>query len=280
MSNNVITASSSQSDDMLRFAVINARSLRNKTAVFVDHIIEQNIDVCAVTETWLKDKDTASIADICQSGYSFKSFPRPSNRMGGGTGVMFNSNLNVYLSCGGDMQSFEYSEWNLSIAHRSVKLIVVYRPPYSVAHPILPGRFFDEFSNHLETIVLSPEILLISGDFNFHLDDMANTNTMKFNEMLETFGLKQHVSKPTHSSNHILDLLITRSITDINVLSIENTLFLSDHRFVECKLSIPRPKHSNKEISCREMKKINIDDFKAELSCVNSLCDNIVDLDA
>ena len=98
MSNNVITASSSQPDDMLRFAVINARSLRNKTAVFVDHIIEQNIDVCAVTETWLKDKDTASIADICQSGYSFKSFPRPSNRMGGGTGVMFNSSLNVFVN--------------------------------------------------------------------------------------------------------------------------------------------------------------------------------------
>ena len=69
---------------------------------------------------------------------------------------------------------------DFSIAHRSVKLIVVYGPPYSMAHPILPGRFFDEFSNYLETIVLSPEMLLISGDFNFHLDDMANTNTMKF----------------------------------------------------------------------------------------------------
>ena len=62
-------------------------------------------------------------------------------------------------------------------------------------------------------------------------------------------------------------------------MSIENTLFLSDHCFVECKLSIPRPNHSNKEISFREMKKVNIDDFKAELSCVNSLCDDIVDLD-
>ncbi len=57
---------------MLCFATINARSLRNKTAVFVDHIVEQNIDVCVVTETWLKDKDTASIASICQPGYSFK----------------------------------------------------------------------------------------------------------------------------------------------------------------------------------------------------------------
>ena len=156
--------------DMLRFAVINARSLKNKTAVFADHIIEQNIDVCVVTETWLKDKDTASIADICQSGYAFKSFPCPSNRMGGGTAVMFNSSLNVSLSRGGDMQSFEYSEWNFSIAHRSIKLIAVYRPPYSVAHAILPGRFFDEFSNYLEAIVLSPEICEIIVD----LDELTN----------------------------------------------------------------------------------------------------------
>ncbi len=114
-------------------------------------------------------------------------------------------------------------------------------------------------------------MLLISGDFNFHLDDKANTDTMKFNEMLETFGLKQHVSTPTHSSNHILDLLITRSTTDIKILSIDSTLYLSDHYFVECKLSIGRPMHPKKEISYREMKKINFDDFKADLSRVNYL---------
>jgi hypothetical protein len=67
---------------MLCFETINARSLRNKTAVFVHNIVEQNIDICEVTETWLKDKGTASIAGICQSGYSFKSFPRQSKRSG------------------------------------------------------------------------------------------------------------------------------------------------------------------------------------------------------
>ncbi len=80
--------------------------------------------------------------------------------------------------------------------------------------------------------------------------------------MLETFGLKQHVSTPADSSNHILDLLITRPTTDIKILSIESTLYLSDHCFVECKLSIGRPMHPKKEISHREMKKINFDDFK------------------
>lgn len=265
--------------DLLRFATINARSLRNKTAVFTDHIVEQNIDVCVVTETWLKNKDTPSIAGICQSGYLFKSFPRQSNRMGGGTGVMFKSGLNVSLSRGEDLQSFEYSEWKFLIAGYSIKLIAVYRPPYSMAHPVLPGKFFDEFSSYLEDIILCPEILLITGDFNFHLDDTGNTNTIKLNEMLETFGLKQHVSIPTHSSNHILDLLITRSTTDINISSIESTLYLSDHCFIECELSIPRPLHSKKEISYREMKKINIDDFKADLRCLDRRCENMANLD-
>jgi hypothetical protein len=66
---------------------------------------------------------------------------------------MFNSSLNVSPSRGGDMQSFEYSEWNFSISHHSIKPIAVYRPPYFVAHPMLPGKYFDEFSNYLEDIV-------------------------------------------------------------------------------------------------------------------------------
>ncbi len=264
---------------MLRFATINARSLRNKVAVFSDYIVDQNIDVCVVTETWLKDMDTTSIAGVCFPGYSFKSFPRQSNRSGGGTGVMFNSNLYVSLSGGGETQSFEYSEWNFSILEYSIKLIAIYRPPYSAAHPVLPGKFFEEFSNYLEDIVLCPEILMITGDFNFHLDDTVNSNTIKFNEMLETFGLKQHVCTPTHSSNHTLDLLITRSTSDINILSIESTFFLSDHCFVECNLSIPRLNDSKKLISYRDLRKINIDDFKLDLRNVNSHCENIAHLD-
>ena len=106
---------------------------------------------------------------------------------------MFNTNLYVSLSGGGETQSFEYSEWNFSILEYSIKLIAIYRPPYSAAHPVLPGKLFEEFSNYLEDIFLCPEILLITGDFNFHLDDTVNRNTIKFYEMLETFGLKQHV---------------------------------------------------------------------------------------
>jgi hypothetical protein len=45
---------------------------------------------------------------------------------------------------------------------------------------------------------MCPEILLITGDFNFHLYDIADEDSRKFIEVLETFGLIQHVKFPTH----------------------------------------------------------------------------------
>ena len=69
------------------------------------------------------------------------------------------------------------------------------------------------------------EVLLITGDFNFHLDDSLNNDSHKFNELLETFGLLQHVKGPTHTSGHTLDLLISRSTNDIKVCSLRSTSF-------------------------------------------------------
>ena len=52
----------SSRENLIRFASVNARSLKNKSAEFVDHIFGNNIDICVVTETWLKDIDSVSIA--------------------------------------------------------------------------------------------------------------------------------------------------------------------------------------------------------------------------
>ena len=48
----------------LHFANVNARSLKNRTAEIVDHVLSNNINVCIVTETWLKEADTVSIAAL------------------------------------------------------------------------------------------------------------------------------------------------------------------------------------------------------------------------
>ena len=38
--------------------------MKNKTAILVDHILEEKIDICVVTEIWLQDVDSVSIAAL------------------------------------------------------------------------------------------------------------------------------------------------------------------------------------------------------------------------
>ena len=96
------------------------------------------------------------------------------------------------------------------------------------------SKFFSEFSSLLEDIASSPTELVIFGDFNIHVDSKAG-HSATFSSTLEAFGLKQHISSPTHSSGHILDLLITRDkapMIDFGVFEQS----LSDHSAIFCKL--------------------------------------------
>ena len=257
----------------LRFGIVNTRSIRNKTSDFIDHVLDNGIEICAVTETWLTDKDSVSIAALSPNGYSFANFPRPSSRSGGGTGVFFNNSFNVVLSNGGEKRSFEFSDWRLSAHGRIIKIIIIYRPPYSEAHPVPVSEFFQEFSTFMETTVLCPEVLLVTGDFNFHLDDDSDADAKKFMELLDTFGLQQHVITPTHMSGHLLDLVISRTSNDINVFSPQSSYFISDHCFIECLLSVPGPNIVFKEVSYRKLKQIDVDSFKSDIVS-SALCNS------
>lgn len=162
----------------LCFAVANVRSARNKTALIIDHVIGNTIDLCVLTETWLKDDDSVSISSLSPSGYLFDNCPRPSQRIGGGIGLMHRDNLQTSRTDSGEKRSFEFCEWNITNLSRPLKIIGIYRPPYSEAHPVSAKVFFEEFSDYLENIIMCPEVLLISGDFNFHLD--SHTSIVSF----------------------------------------------------------------------------------------------------
>ena len=86
----------------------------------------------------------------------------------------------------------------------------MYRLQYSSSHPVIVDVFFEEFSADLELIILSSEPLLITGDFNIHVDVVGNPVSAKFLDLLEAMDLRQHVATPTHQSGHTLDLIITR----------------------------------------------------------------------
>ena len=89
---------------------VNTRSIRNKTAEFLHHVLDSRLDVCAVTETWLNEQDTVSLASLSPLGFNFKNFPRPSERNGGVTGVFYNLSLDLSFPNGREKSSFEFSE--------------------------------------------------------------------------------------------------------------------------------------------------------------------------
>ena len=86
---------------------------------------------------------------------------------------------------------------------------------------------------------MCPKVLVISGDFNLHLDDLRDNDTKKFMDLLETFSLSQHVSGPTHLSGHTFDLIITCLSYDVVLASPKGTFPISDHFIIQCPIGFP-----------------------------------------
>ena len=113
-------------------------------------------------------------------------------------------------------------------------------------------------------MVVSPEELVIVGDFNFHVEDVNNSHAMQFTSLLEFFYLKQWVTKPTHRCGHILDLVITRS-ADIDASFVHDLCVLeqpiSDLKAVCFNLRLQKPPNERKTVIGRKLKNIDFDSF-------------------
>jgi len=63
--------------------------------------------------------------------------------------------------------------------------------------------------------------------FNIHVDQTDDVYAVRFRQLLQSFGLVQHVNEPTHSAGHMLDLIITRTDTEVTDLHVGD--MISDH---------------------------------------------------
>ena len=85
-------------------------------------------------------------------------------------------------------------------------------------------------------------------------------------DLLETLSLSQHVSGPTHSSGHTLDLIISRSSVDVVLAFAKATFPISDHFIIQCPIGFPRPALSCKELTFRYLKNIDTAEFSADIA--------------
>lgn len=232
----------------------------NKPELIQQYIVDKQIDVLFLTESWLSPDTPPSVLNsLTPPDYSFQHIPRPSGR-GGGIAAIFRSKFSATLVKSLSFPSFEHMLLRLTYASKSYLFLTVYRPP-----SMSKSSFISDFSSLLEDIASSPSDLVIMGDFNIHLDSPDEHYSSTFSSTLEAFDLKQHISSPTHASGHILDLLITRDKTPIIDYGVSEQS-MSDHSAIFCRLPVPVNSLPSRTVKTyRKLSSIDTSAFSADI---------------
>ncbi len=163
-------------------------------------ITDHKLDVLCLTETWLKPDEYITLNESTPQDYCFKSKPRSKGK-GGGV-VTIHSNI----LCISQRAGFKYNLFKVMVlritlsrgssindkSHVMFVLATVYRPP---GHHT---DFIKEFGDFQSELVLAVDKVLIVGDFNIHVDNDKDALESVFIDILNSFGVRQQVSGPTH----------------------------------------------------------------------------------
>ena len=197
----------------LRFGLLNCFSLRNKAIDILELAVDEDLDVFALTETWMKKDDGALCALFKEAGFNIVSHPRVGR--GGGVALVTKKSTKTSKYCH-NFKQFECLEVLLK-EPTNTRIVVVYRPGTS-------GKF-TEFLDELEDLFLKlaerKERCIVCGDFNIHVETNLDPQARKFNELLNLFGWKNIVTGPTHVKGGTLDLILTQ---DKNIVPLSDPI--------------------------------------------------------
>jgi len=251
--------------------------LCNKTCGVLELLKENSVDICCITETWLKSKDAAIFAEIHDHGFDIFSAPRRGR--GGGVAFLFNSaRLKPIRNNTNKFTSFEVLECLVKTSSQLIRLCVIYRSTQIACKERYDetkmSKFTEEFEEYLDSLLQKSGTPIICGDFNIHVEDVSDKTTKTFIDLYESKGFMQHISSPTHIAGGTLDLVLTLgSVTDsIAVKNIEieaDTATTSDHYLVHFEVPVKLTK--SKEVlsetkEFRELQKIDINLFREDLA--------------
>ena len=249
-------------DKYLNARLWNAQSLRNKTITVSDYLIQENVDIMFITETWLNINDSVVIGECTPPSYDFLNFPRGTSYHGG-IAFIHKQSMNVQtVNLDYAITTFEYASVFDPI--NDIQYIVLYRPPPSKENGFRQSTFLTEFENFIGEVALMPRKVVVVGDFNIHVDLPSKPEVRRLLTSFETNGFQQHVKDPTHSYGHILDLVISRP-DDNTVRSCwvqDNQLSTATknyHYMVHFQMNCKKPMLTKKTVTVRNFKAIDHD---------------------
>ena len=229
-------ASSPRLLQSLKFGLLNARSIGNKSSTVADIITEGLHDVFLITETWHTSAEDTALRRCVPPGYMCLEAARPSRNIAvtnhGGVAAIITKRLkSKVIRSVSKVTSFESLCFSVTNCSNTVIILLVYR-----TGPVT-DMFFSELQSYLETIALYKCQIIISGDFNIHVERQNDNDAIRLNEILRNFDCRQHVSHSmTHRDGGTLDLVITKSGEQIEAMSITSPDVYSNHSLISWRL--------------------------------------------
>ena len=112
--------------------LINCRSVCNRTETLLDHLVEYDLDIMCLNETWLTNevKHRKTTCAMTPPGYDFFHVPH-AHRSGGGVGLVHRESIET-RSTSVTATSFEGAccELKFKGIRIPLKVVIIYRPPF------------------------------------------------------------------------------------------------------------------------------------------------------
>ncbi len=244
-----------------RIGIWNAQSVRLKENLIKQYILDHDVDILIILESWLHKDELPYIRDVLPSidSYRLHQLPRPDrkNSSGGGMLCIYKESIEIHKMPNIKFKVLETMDLKLVARDRSIRIIPVYRPPRSEKRKYPVSDFYDDMDKLVSHYKTTNDEVIFCGDYNVHVNKANEAETRRFGSIIELAELKQHVSEKTHINGNTLDLVMS----DIESKSITKCVvdeFMSDHAVILMDLNMNKPPKSTKRVRFRRNQNVDL----------------------
>ena len=195
----------------IRLATINVRSIKIKVEQIIKTGSLEKTDFTILNETWLKDTDEDRVwiatSRLDNNEYQLQTINR-STRQGGWVALLHMKECQTTRIENSPLfDTIEYSAWATTVRNRKITLLEVYHPPIGSTSGNTHIKFLDEVHQLVQYLITNHKNPILLGDFNIHVQDLANPDSLVYNDTMEAMGLFHYIIEPTHQLGNTLDLI-------------------------------------------------------------------------
>ena len=209
------------------------------------------------------DEDGALIATsrLDNNDYQLQTINR-STRQGGGVALLhMREYQTTRIENSPLFDTLEYDAWTTTVRNKKISSLDVYHPPIRSTPGNTHIKFLDEVSQLVQYFITNHKNLFLLGDFNIHVQDLANPDSLVYNDTVEAMGLIQHIIEPTHQLGNTLELIYTESLEAIKVLHAFLANYILDHTLAGIELQLRKQQKNQSQLVTEITEVSTIDSF-------------------